>query len=121
MFEAEFAVVGDFGDLVVFARIGGFAGVAAHADGDIATSVEGVQAIDKRCGQFVVFGDGHGQQFAFFAGLQRVDHGQSQSIIAVVSHIGIEDQRHWSFLGSCGMEQGAGQDLHGKNRGKNRG
>lgn len=121
MFEAELAVVDDFGDLVVFACIGGFAGVSAHADGDIATSVEGVQAIDKRCGQFVVFGDGHGQQFAFLARLQRVDHGQSQSIIAVVSHVGIEDQGHWSFFGSCGMEHGAGQDLHGKNRGQNRG
>ena len=46
----------------------------------------------------MVFGDGYGEKFAFPSGLQRMNHTECQCIVAIVPHIGVEN--NGDFVGS---------------------
>ena len=89
-----------FGQWIELAR-GGRDAAAADADRHIAAAVKRVDHIGEWSGQLMIFGDRDGQQFAFAATLQRVNHAQRQYIVHVVADVRVKDQRNWP---GCGWE-----------------
>jgi len=62
-----------------------------RADRQIGASVEGVHHSYKGNSQGIRVGERHADEAAFAAVRQSVQHGQSQGVIDVVAHVGIED------------------------------
>ncbi len=73
-------------------RIVGRLAVADEADGDVGTAVEVIHKIDVNGGVAVVLRDGDSEQTDFFAIFKSVNHAEGEGIVAIVAHVGIEDE-----------------------------
>ena len=64
-----------------------------HPDGDLRALIKGVHQIDIRRRPRIVFGNRHRDNAAFAAAFERMQQRERQSIVDVVAHVGIEDDR----------------------------
>lgn len=70
------------------------------AHGDIRAAVEVVDQIDVDGGVGIVFGEGDADQLGFAPRFERMDDGEGERVVDVVSHVGVEDEGN----GRCAEE-----------------
>src|SRR5882762_7535888 len=80
----EAAAIPGFCEPEKFAGLFGRGGADA-ANGYIRAAIERIYGIHEWSGQFVRPGDGDGEEFAFAARLERVQDGESEDVVDVVT------------------------------------